>query len=72
MIISLRFYYALLYMNEIDVLEELMKDDPFLRLYPTFSSYLKGVGGIQLDLALEFYASHLPPEEAMKLVGCYK
>jgi hypothetical protein len=59
-------------MNEIDVLEELMKDDPFLRLYPTFAHYVRDVQGVSLDLALEFYASHVCPEKVVELMTLYR
>ncbi len=59
-------------MNQFDVIEELMDTEPFIRSYPTFSQYIQEMGGVSLDLALEFYASHVEPSEAMALINKYR
>jgi len=58
-------------MNQFDVIEELMDTEPFIRAYPTFAHYVKEMSGISLDLALEFYASHVEPGEALAIVDKY-
>ena len=58
-------------MNQFDVIEELMDTEPFIREFPTFAIYLRYMGGVSLDLALEFYASHVSPDEAMALINNY-
>lgn len=59
-------------MNQFDVIEELMDTEPFIREFPTFAVYIREMRGVSLDLALEFYASHVSPHEALAIIDNYK
>lgn len=75
--------YAFSAMNELEVLEDLLKDDPFLRSYPTFKSYLSEWSYLATeirseacestpdDLIFEFYAARVEVPSAMSLVEKY-
>lgn len=58
-------------MNEFDVIEELMDTEPFIRNFPTFSHYKKEMRGVSDEISLEFYASHVLPEEAWGIITTY-
>jgi hypothetical protein len=55
------------------VLEDLMDDDPFIRLYPTFKAYIRAwdeMGGeaatrVSENFVFEFYAEKVLPEDAL-------
>lgn len=59
--------------TELDVIEELIDDDPFLRSYPTFEKYYSDwieMGGIEAShvpqhLVFDFYAEKQTPEQAL-------
>lgn len=66
-------------MNEIDVLEELIDDDPFIRAYPSFRRYVDewdekgGVDALDVseDLIFEFYAEKLTVDQALSIWFTY-
>lgn len=70
-------------MTEIEVMEDLLKDDVFLRTWPTFKRYLADWGylaeeiGAEAsllapnDLIFEFYAAKVEVPEAMSIVEKY-
>jgi hypothetical protein len=59
--------------NAILVLEDLMDEDPFIRSYPSFASYLRAwdeMGGeaaeaVSESVVFEFYAEKVRPEDAL-------
>ena len=59
--------------NAIMVLEDLIDEDPFIRSYPSFSSYLRAwdeMGGdaavvVSENVVFEFYAEKVLPEDAL-------
>jgi hypothetical protein len=66
-------------MNQLDVLEELIDDDPFIRFYPSFARYVQAwdeMGGeraskVPEDVVFDFYAEKLTPEEALHIWHTY-
>ena len=60
-------------MNALDVLEDLIDDDLFIRQYPTFDAYIRawddmggeGANKVPESLVFEFYAEKVPPEEGL-------
>lgn len=70
-------------MTEVEVLEDLLKDDPFLRAWPTFRAYLtewiylsSEVNSSACELApdeliFEFYAARVDVAKAMSIVEKY-
>jgi hypothetical protein len=70
-------------MTEVEVLEDLLKDDPFLRAWPTFRAYLTEwiylAAEIRSDacelapdeLIFEFYAARVEVARAMSIVEKY-
>lgn len=62
-------------MNEIDVIEELLDTEPFLRRFPTLGAYVEGLWevGVRvgLDEALNLYTSHLHPGDVRDVMGVY-
>ena len=60
-------------MNALDVLEDLIDDDLFIRQYPNFESYIRawddmggdGANKVPEALIFEFYAEKVSPEEAL-------
>ena len=67
-------------MNELDVLEELIDDDPFIRAYPSFRTYLrewsevacKGSNETPAQIIFEFYAEKTPIPEALSIWEAYE
>lgn len=67
-------------MNELDILEELIDDDPFIRTYPSFRSYLNewnnnyhyGADEVPAQIIFEFYAEKTPVLEALAIWHAYK
>lgn len=67
-------------MNELDLLEELIDDDPFIRSYPSFRSYLNewndnyhyGADEVPAQIIFEFYAEKTPIPEALSIWHAYK
>ncbi len=65
--------------NPIDILEDLLDDDPFIRAYPSFGKYLdewdeNGGGGAQEApeaVIFEFYAEKLHVDQALQLWFTY-
>lgn len=59
--------------SQFSILEDLMDNDPFIRLYPTFEKYLMAwdqMGGpdasnVPHELVFEFYAEKTLPEQAL-------
>lgn len=66
-------------MTEIDILEELMDDDPFIRAYPSFKKYVQewdergGVDALEApeQIVFEFYAEKTPIDEALTIWYTY-
>jgi hypothetical protein len=66
-------------MNELDVLKELMDDDPFIRAYPSFNSYISDWDElidsdeeVPEQIVFEFYAEKTPIPEALSIWYAYK
>jgi len=67
-------------MNELDVLEELIDDDPFIRSYPSFRSYLnewnanfyEGADEVPAQIIFEFYAEKTSIPEAISIWQAYE
>lgn len=71
-------------MNEIEVLEDLLKDDMFLRTWPTFKHYFSDWGRLAeevgaddaqwapTELIFEFYAAKVDVAEGIGLVEKYR
>lgn len=65
--------------NPIDILEDLLDDDPFIRAYPSFGKYIDewdekgGVGAwtAPKSVIFEFYAEKLPVDQALQLWFTY-
>jgi hypothetical protein len=65
--------------NPLEVLEDLIDDDPFIRAYPSFGRYVQAwdeVGGSEAskvpeEVVFEFYAEKLPVEDALQLWYTY-
>jgi hypothetical protein len=65
--------------NPLEVLEDLIDDDPFIRSYPFFKKYMRDwdeLGGesackVPEEIIFEFYAEKLPVEEALQLWYTY-
>jgi hypothetical protein len=66
-------------MNPLEVLEALIDDDPFIRAYPSLSAYIRAwdeEGGPEVEcvpdeLLYEFYADHVPVDEALQMWFTY-
>lgn len=65
-------------MGELDVLEELIDDDPFIRSYPSFSVYLRDWDEqlpdevVPQGIIFEFYAEKTPVPDALSIWHAYK
>ena len=65
--------------NALDILEELIDDDPFIRAYPNFAKYVQvwdEMGGAQAsqvpeNVIFDFYAEKLTPEEGLHIWHTY-
>jgi hypothetical protein len=61
--------------NALEILEDLIDDDPFIRLYPSFEAYIlawDADGGFEVyavpeAVVYEFYAEKLTPAEAVHI-----
>lgn len=61
--------------NALEILEDLIDDDPFIRRYPSFEAYIRvwdeeggrGVHTVPEAVIYEFYAEKLTPEESVHL-----
>lgn len=66
-------------MTELEVLEELIDDDPFIRAYPSFQKYLdewdESGGPLAYDVPdeviFEFYAEKLTVDQALSIWFTY-
>jgi hypothetical protein len=66
-------------MNPLEVLEDLIDDDPFIRSYPSLDAYIRAWdedGGpnaeyVPDELLYEFYAEKIPVEEALQMWFAY-
>jgi hypothetical protein len=66
-------------MNALDVYEDLLDDDPFLRKYPNFQRYIdawdeeggEAVLNVPEQIVFEFYAEKLTPAEALHIWYTY-
>jgi hypothetical protein len=67
------------YANPLEVLEDLIDDDPFIRAYPSYDRYVNAwdeFGGADAwsvpdEAIFEFYAEKIPVEEALHLWYTY-
>ena len=67
-------------MSELDVLEELIDDDLFIRMYPSLKKYLDDwdeMGGpeaqeVPEQIVFEFYAEKLPIDQALSIWFTYR
>ena len=65
--------------NALDILEDLIDDDPFIRSYPSFDVYVRAwdeeggeaVLAVPEDVIFEFYAEKLTPREALHIWFTY-
>ena len=65
---------------QLDILEDLIDDDPFIRLYPSFNAYIRAwddMGGTEAwvvpeNVVFEFYAEKVTPEDALHTWNTYK
>lgn len=65
--------------NPLDILEDLLDDDPFIRAYPSFQCYIDEwdeEGGpeavdVPSNLVFEFYAEKLPVDKALSIWFAY-
>lgn len=59
--------------NPLEILEDLLDDDPFIRAYPTFQRYIdewdekggESAEEVPSQLVFEFYAEKLPVDKAL-------
>lgn len=66
--------------NPLDILEDLLDDDPFIRAYPSFQRYIDDwdeMGGesaidVPSQIIFEFYAEKLPIDQALSIWHAYK
>ena len=64
-------------MNELDILEAIADDNPFLQRYPTMDSYLGallrelGMDGADAHTLYELYANHIEPEDVVNIWEIY-
>lgn len=62
----------------LEILEDLMDDDPFIRTYPSFSRYLdewdelEGALDVPEQIVFEFYAEKLEPKEGLEIWHTYQ
>jgi len=65
-------------MNELDILEAIADDDPFLQRYPTMDAYLAallrelGMNNADAHTLYELYANHIDPEDVVDIWGIYE
>lgn len=65
-------------MNELDILEAIADDDPFLQRYPTMDAYLAallrelGMNNADAHTLYELYANHIDPEDVVNIWGIYE
>jgi hypothetical protein len=65
--------------NPLDVMEDLLDDDPFIRAYPSFAAYVNvwdEDGGVDAwsapsTLLYDFYAEKLPVDQALHMWFTY-
>lgn len=66
-----------LQMTELEVLEALADDDPFLQRYPTMDAYLAallrelGMDNADAHTLYELYANHIDPEDVVNIWEIY-
>lgn len=65
--------------SALEILEDLMDDDPFIRAYPSFDAYIRAwdeeggeaVLSVPESVIFEFYAEKLTPKEALHIWFTY-
>ena len=61
----------------LEILEDLIDDDPFIRAYPSFYRYLdewdelEGAWDVPEEVVFEFYAEKIEPQEGLEIWGTY-
>lgn len=63
--------------QSIEILEDLIDDDLFIRTYPSFYRYLdewdelEGAWDVPEEVVFEFYAEKIEPQEGLEIWGTY-